>query len=140
MVRVGDYNIPDELMYTKDHEYAQVQANNLVKVGVTDYAQKSLRDIVFVELPEKGKSVSQGSEFGSIESVKTVSELYAPVSGTVEEVNSELENSPERVNEDPYGEGWLIVIRPSNLGGEKAKLLDSKEYAKIVKEESQQKK
>jgi glycine cleavage system H protein len=139
MVKVGDYNIPDELLYTKDHEYVQIQANNLVKVGVTDYAQKSLRDIVFVELPEKGKNVGQGSEFGSIESVKTVSELYAPVSGIVEEVNSELENSPERVNEDPYGEGWLVVIRASNLGGEKAKLLGAKEYAKTVKEESQKK-
>jgi glycine cleavage system H protein len=139
MVKVGDYDVPDELLYTKDHEYAQIQANNLVKVGVTDYAQKSLRDIVFVELPEKGKSVGQGSEFGSIESVKTVSELYAPVSGIVEEVNSELENSPERVNEDPYGEGWLVVIRASNLGGEKAKLLGAKEYAKAVKEESQKK-
>lgn len=139
MVKVGDYNIPDELLYTKDHEYARIEDNNLVKVGITDYAQKSLRDIVYVELPEKGKDVSQGSEFGSIESVKAVSELYAPVGGVIEDVNSELENSPERVNEDPYGEGWLVVIRASNLGGDKAKLLSSKDYAKVVKEESQKK-
>nr|MDO8134148.1 glycine cleavage system protein GcvH [Candidatus Njordarchaeum guaymaensis] len=139
MVKVGDYNIPDELLYTKDHEYARIEDNNLVKVGITDYAQKSLRDIVYVELPEKGKDVSQGSEFGSIESVKAVSELYAPVGGVIEDVNSELENSPERVNEDPYGEGWLVVIRASNLGGDKAKLLSSKDYAKLVKEESQKK-
>jgi glycine cleavage system H protein len=138
MVKVGDYNIPDELLYTKDHEYARIEDSNLVKVGITDY-QKSLRDIVYVELPEKGRDVTQGSEFGSIESVKAVSELYAPVSGVVEDVNSELENSPERVNEDPYGEGWLIVIRASNLSGDKAKLLGSKEYAKVVKEESQKK-
>ena len=139
MVKVGDYNIPDDLLYTKDHEYAQIEGGDIVKVGITDYAQKSLRDIVYVELPEKGRDLTQGSEFGSIESVKAVSELYAPVSGVVDDVNSELENSPERVNEDPYGEGWLVKIKASNLSGDKAKLLNSKDYAKVVKEESQKK-
>ena len=138
MVKVGDFNIPDELMYTKDHEYARIE-DDLVKVGITDYAQKSLRDVVYVELPKKGSEVTQGSEFGSIESVKAVSELYAPVSGVVEEVNSELENSPERVNEDPYGEGWIIAIKASNIDGDKAKLLNSKLYAKLVKESSEKK-
>lgn len=138
MVKVGDFNIPDELMYTKDHEYARFE-EDLVKIGITDYAQKSLRDIVYVELPKKGSEVTQGSEFGSIESVKAVSELYAPVSGVVEEVNSELENSPERVNEDPYGEGWIIAIRASNMDADKAKLLNSKLYAKLVKESSEKK-
>jgi glycine cleavage system H protein len=139
MVKVGDYNIPDDLLYTKDHEYARIEGGDIVKVGITDYAQKSLRDIVYVELPEKGRDLTQGSEFGSIESVKAVSELYAPVSGVVEDVNSELENSPERVNEDPYGEGWLVTIKASNLSGDKAKLLSSKDYAKVVKEESSKK-
>jgi glycine cleavage system H protein len=138
MVKVGDFNIPDELMYTKDHEYARIE-DDLVKIGITDYAQKSLRDIVYVELPKKGSEVTQGSEFGSIESVKAVSELYSPVSGVVEEVNSELENSPEHVNEDPYGEGWIIAIRASNLDADKAKLLNSKLYAKLVKESSEKK-
>ena len=138
MVKVGDFNIPDELMYTKDHEYAGIE-DDLVRVGITDYAQKSLRDVVYVELPKKGSEVTQGSEFGSIESVKAVSELYAPVSVVVEEVNSELENSPERVNEDPYGDGWIIVIRASSLDADKAKLLNSKAYAKIVKESSEKK-
>jgi glycine cleavage system H protein len=138
MVKVGDFNIPDELMYTKDHEYARIE-DDLVKVGISDYAQKSLRDVVYVELPKKGSEVTQGSEFGSIESVKAVSELYAPVSGVVEEVNSELENSPEKVNEDPYGEGWIIAIKASNIDSDKAKLLNSKAYAKLVKESSEKK-
>jgi glycine cleavage system H protein len=139
MVKVGDFNIPDELLYTKDHEYAQIEDEDLVKIGITDYAQKSLRDIVYVELPKKGSEVTQGSEFGSIESVKAVSELYAPVSGVIEEVNSELENSPERVNEDPYGEGWIIKIKASSIDSDKAKLLNSKAYAKIVKEAGEKK-
>ncbi len=139
MVKVGDFNIPDELLYTKDHEYAQIENEDLVKIGITDYAQKSLRDIVYVELPKKGSEVTQGSEFGSIESVKAVSELYAPVSGVIEEVNSELENSPERVNEDPYGEGWIIKIKASSIDADKAKLLNSKAYAKIVKEAGEKK-
>jgi glycine cleavage system H protein len=139
MVKVGDFNIPDELLYTKDHEYAQIEDEDLVKIGITDYAQKSLRDIVYVELPKKGSEITQGSEFGSIESVKAVSELYAPVSGAIEEVNSELENSPERVNEDPYGEGWIIKIKASSLDADKAKLLDSKAYAKLIKEAGEKK-
>jgi glycine cleavage system H protein len=139
MVKVGDFNIPDELLYTKDHEYAQIEDEDLVKIGITDYAQKSLRDVVYVELPKKGSEVTQGSEFGSIESVKAVSELHAPVSGVIEEVNSELENSPERVNEDPYGEGWIIKIKASSIDADKAKLLNSKAYAKIVKEAGEKK-
>jgi len=139
MVKVGDYNIPDELLYTKDHEYAQVEDDDVVKIGITDYAQKSLRDIVYVELPKKGTEVTSGSEFGSIESVKAVSELYAPVSGVIEEVNGELENSPEKVNEDPYEEGWIIKIKASDLEADKAKLLNSKAYAKLVKEASEKK-
>jgi len=139
MVKVGDYNIPDELLYTKEHEYAQVEDEDIVKVGITDYAQKSLRDIVYVELPKKGSEVTSGSEFGSIESVKAVSELYAPVSGMIEEVNGELENSPEKVNEDPYGDGWIIKIKASDVEADKAKLLNSKAYAKLVKEASEKK-
>jgi len=139
MVKVGDYNIPDELLYTKEHEYAQVEDEDIVKVGITDYAQKSLRDIVYVELPKKGSEVTSGSEFGSIESVKAVSELYAPVSGMIEEVNSELENSPEKVNEDPYGDGWIIKIKASDVEADKAKLMNSKAYAKLVKEASEKK-
>jgi glycine cleavage system H protein len=139
MVKVGDYNIPDELLYTKEHEYAQVEDEDLVKVGITDYAQKSLRDIVYVELPKKGTEVTQGSEFGSIESVKAVSELYSPISGVIEEVNSELENSPEKVNEDPYGDGWIVKIKASDMDRDKAKLMNSKAYAKLVKEAGEKK-
>ncbi|MEX2705347.1 MAG: glycine cleavage system protein GcvH [Candidatus Freyarchaeota archaeon] len=133
MVKVEDVNIPDDLLYIEEHQWAKIEGEN-VRVGITDYAQKALRDVVYVELPEVGTEVEHMNEFGSIESVKAVSELYAPVSGEIIEVNGELEDAPELVNEDPYGKGWMIIIKASNLDEEKGKLLTAEQYAKIVED------
>ncbi|MEM2902993.1 MAG: glycine cleavage system protein GcvH, partial [Candidatus Bathyarchaeia archaeon] len=95
-----------------------------VRVGITDYAQKQLREIVYAELPSVGATINQGEPYGTIESVKAVSDLIAPISGTIEEVNEEVQARPELINEDPYGEGWLLVVKPSNLEAELAKLMD----------------
>ena len=134
MVKVEDIQIPDDLLYNETHQWAKIE-DGKVRVGITDYAQKALREVVYVELPEVGDEVSQGDEFGTIESVKAVSELYAPVSGKIVEVNSALEDSPELVNSDPYGEGWMIVIEASNLDEEKEGLLSAEDYAEIVEKE-----
>lgn len=134
MVKVGDVQIPDGLLYNETHQWAKIE-NGKVRVGITDFAQKQLKEIVYVELPEVGDEVSQGDEFGTIESVKAVSELYAPVSGTIVEVNEALEDSPEMINSDPYGEGWMIVIEASNLEEEKENLLSADDYAEIVEKE-----
>ncbi|MFB0560561.1 MAG: glycine cleavage system protein GcvH [Candidatus Lokiarchaeia archaeon] len=133
MVKVEDVNIPDDLLYIEEHQWAKIEGEN-IRVGITDYAQKSLRDIVYVELPDSGTEVDNMSEFGSIESVKAVSELYAPVSGEIVEVNSELEDAPELVNEDPYGKGWMVLIKASKLDEEKGNLLTAEDYAKIVED------
>jgi len=106
-------NVPTELLYSEEHEWAKVEGSK-VTIGITDFAQSELGDIVFVELPEVGDTVMTGDPFGSVESVKTVSELYAPVSGKVVAVNSILIDSPEKVNEAPYGDGWMIVIELSD--------------------------
>ncbi len=99
--------------YTKDHEYIRVEGDTGV-VGITDYAQDALGDVVFVQLPEPGTSIDAGASFSEVESTKSVSEIYAPVAGTVVEVNDELVEAPERLNEDPYGEGWICVIEPTD--------------------------
>jgi glycine cleavage system H protein len=124
---------PKELLYTKEHEWVLKLDGNKVRIGITDFAQSELGDIVFVELPEEGAEVTAGEPFGSVESVKTVSELYAPVSGKVVEVNGDLEGSPEQVNEAPYGDGWMIVVEmadPSEL----EQLLSAEDYEKLVTE------
>ncbi|MEU0036555.1 MULTISPECIES: glycine cleavage system protein GcvH [unclassified Streptomyces] len=104
-------NVPNELKYTRDHEWVRVTRDGVVRVGITDHAQKELGDIVFAELPTLGNSFSAGEPFGTLESVKAVTEVYAPVSGEVTALNDELSDSPERVNEEPYGDGWLIEIK-----------------------------
>jgi glycine cleavage system H protein len=106
-------NAPQHLKYTEEHEWARVEGNR-VTIGITDFAQHELGDIVFVELPEVGATVESGEPFGSVESVKTVSELYAPVSGKVVEVNEALIDAPEKVNESPYEDGWMIVVEMSD--------------------------
>ena|ERR1035437_9014057 len=123
--------IPQELMYTKDHEWAQVD-ENIVSVGITEYAQDALGEVVYVELPEEGEKVTQNEPFGVVESVKAVSDLFAPVSGTVVEVNEALIENPGSVNDDPYGEGWMIRIE---LDSEKelAALIPPTEYEKLTK-------
>ena len=124
---------PEELKYTEDHEWVMVEGD-LVVVGITDFAQDSLGDVVFVELPEVGAEVTAGKAFGVVESVKAVSDIYAPVSGTVEEVNEELPDAPEVINTSPYGDGWLIKIRMSDPG-ELDELMDAPAYQDHIAEE-----
>lgn len=126
-------NIPKELRYSEDHEWVKSEGDK-VTVGITDFAQHELGDIVFVELPETGAEVTAGEPFGSVESVKTVSELYAPVSGKVIEVNEELNDNPEYVNESPYEKAWMIVIEPSDIS-EVDKLLTPEQYENMTKED-----
>ncbi|MGG1559088.1 MULTISPECIES: glycine cleavage system protein GcvH [Geobacillus] len=125
-------NTPKELRYTKEHEWVRVEGEN-VRIGITDYAQSELGDIVFVELPEVGAEVVANEPFGSVESVKTVSELYAPVSGTVVEVNEALNDHPEYVNESPYDKAWMIVVKPNDLS-EIDNLLTAEQYEAMINE------
>jgi len=132
MIEVGEYKVKEGLYYTKDHEWAQVLEDGTVLVGITDYAQKELGDLAYVELPEIGKEVNKGDVLCEVESVKAVSEVYAPVSGEVVEVNEELEDSPELLNEDPY-EHWIAKLKPTNLEEELKELMDAEAYAEYLK-------
>ena len=123
-------NVPENLHYTKEHEWVLVE-DDIATVGITDYAQNELGDIVFVEFPKIGEQAKQMEPCGSIEAVKAVSDLYAPVSGEVVEVNSKLESSPQLVNSDPYGEGWILKIKLSNKT-ELDALLSPEEYKKLI--------
>jgi glycine cleavage system H protein len=125
--------IPDDLKYTRDHEWARSKGARII-VGITDFAQDQLGDVVYVELPAVGDEVKKGESFGVVESTKAVSELFAPVSGKVVEVNDPLVETPETVNEDPYEEGWMIAIEPSEPA-ELAALLDAKAYQAFVDEQ-----
>ena len=127
-------NFPDDLKYTADHEWARQKPDRVV-VGVTDFAQDQLGDVVYVELPAVGDEVRKGESFGVVESTKAVTELFAPISGKVVEVNDPLVEAPEAVNEDPYEEGWMIAIAPSDPK-ELAELLDAKAYAALVAEKN----
>jgi glycine cleavage system H protein len=128
-------NIPDDLHYSKDHEWVRVEGNVAV-VGITDYAQDSLGDVVYVELPKSGDSFAANESFGSVESVKAVSEVFCPVSGEIAGVNESLNDSPEKVNEDPYGEGWMIRVTMSNAG-EVDSMLTAAEYEDFTKAETE---
>mgnify|MGYP003412069428 FL=1 len=125
-------SIPKDLRYTQEHEWVKIEGNK-VRVGITDFAQHELGDIVFVELPEVGDTVTFNETFGSVESVKTVSELYSPVSGTVVEINEALADSPEFVNESPYENAWMIVVELSNEAEVEA-LLTAEAYEKLISE------
>lgn len=125
---------PEDLRYTKDHEWVRIEGDR-VTVGITHYAQKQLGDVVYLELPAVGKSLKAHETFGTVESVKAVSELFAPLAGEVLEINSALVSAPEAVNSDPYGKGWMLVVRPSDpqaLAG----LLDAAAYKQLVESES----
>lgn len=125
---------PADLKYTKDHEWMKIQEDGTALVGITHYAQDALGDVVFVDLPEVGDQLIHGEEFGTVESVKTVSELFAPASGEVAEVNAGLNDHPEQVNEDPYGKGWMVKLK---LGAElPGDLLDAAAYEALVGSES----
>lgn len=129
MVKVDGYEVPEDLHYTEDWEWVKVEGD-VVRVGITDYAQKQLREVVYAELPSAGTTLEQGEPYGTVESVKAVSDLIAPVGGTVEEVNEEIQSAPEILNEDPYEEGWLLVINPSNLDADLEKTMDFDEAVK----------
>ncbi len=123
--------VPQDLQYTKSHEWVRVESG-VATVGITEHAQDELGDVVFVELPEQGATLAAGDSFGAVESVKAVSDLYAPVGGEVVEVNGALEDSPEKINEDPYGEGWILKLRISD----EADLLSAADYERLLEEES----
>ena len=127
-------NTPEDLSYTKDHEWVRVRGDQAT-IGITDHAQNQLGDVVYVELPKVGEKFEVTDPFGSVESVKAVSEIYMPLTGSVAEVNERLNDSPELVNTDPYGDGWMIVIKmenPAQVDG----LLNSAEYEDYIKEEA----
>lgn len=125
------FDVPDNRRYLESHEWAELEAEDMVRVGISDFAQDELGDVVFVELPAVGESVTAEEAFGVIESIKAVSDLYAPVSGEVVEVNENLETAPELVNEDPFGDGWLLAIDPSDPD-ELDTLLTADEYANQI--------
>lgn len=124
-------NIPENLQYTKSHEWVRMDGDTAT-IGITDHAQDELGDVVFVELPDEGATFDAGESFGTVESVKAVSDLYTPVGGEVVEVNTALEDAPENINEDPYGEGWIVKLRTTD----EPDLLSPQEYEKVVEEES----
>lgn len=119
-------NFPDNLLYTKDHEWVLIEGNT-AKVGITEFAAKELGDIVYVEIETIGESLAEGDVFGTVEAVKTVSDLYLPIAGTVTEANSALNDTPEVVNEDPYGEGWMIILTLAD-GASKDHLMNAADY------------
>lgn len=123
-------NVPDDRRYTADHEWARLE-DGRIRIGITDYAQDALGDVVFVQLPEPGSRVEAGAAFSEVESTKSVSDVYAPVAGTVVEVNGELADAPQRLNEDPYGEGWICVIEPTDPGSVD-ELLSPQAYGELI--------
>jgi glycine cleavage system H protein len=123
---------PKELRYSEEHEWVKTEGDK-VRIGITEFAQSELGDIVFVELPEVGDEITANEPFGSVESVKTVSELYAPVSGKVVEVNEELNDSPEYVNDSPYEKAWMVIVEPTDAS-EVDKLMSAEQYEEMIKE------
>jgi glycine cleavage system H protein len=124
-------NVPDDRRYTSDHEWARRDDGGRVRIGITDYAQDALGDVVFVQLPDVGASVEAGGALGEVESTKSVSDVYAPLSGVVVEINSELVDAPQRLNDDPYGDGWICVIEPADPAA-LDKLLDAAAYTALI--------
>jgi len=123
-------NVPDELRYTSDHEWARLE-DGRIRIGITDYAQDALGDVVFVQLPAPGTRVEAGASFSEVESTKSVSDIYAPVAGTVVVANDELADAPQRLNEDPYGEGWICLIEPDDAASFDG-LLDAAAYRELI--------
>jgi glycine cleavage system H protein len=123
-------NVPDELRYSKDHEWVRAEGNR-VRIGITDYAQDALGDVVFVQLPDVGRQVTAGESFSEVESTKSVSDIYAPVTGSVVEVNTDLADTPQRMNDDPYGDGWICVIEVDDVA-QLEQLLDAAAYRALT--------
>jgi len=126
------YDIPEELYYSKEHEWVLVKKDHAI-VGITDYAQKALHEIVYVELPTVGSKLKQMQSIGTVESVKAVSEIFTPITGEIIEVNEKLTESPELLNKDPYNNGWIMKVRPTNLKKDLEKLMKAQQYAEFTK-------
>ena len=131
MKEISELNLPEDVRYAEDHEWVKSEGDT-AKIGISDYAQDQLGDVVFVELPQVGDVFEKGAEFGTVESVKAVSELYIPVGGEVVAVNTALEEAPELVNTDPYGEGWMVAVKPSDPAQIDA-LMDKAAYLAALK-------
>jgi glycine cleavage system H protein len=125
-------NVPDDRRYTQDHEWVLIDGPR-ARVGITDYAQDALGDVVFVQLPERGATVAAGDSFSEVESTKSVSDIYAPLSGSVSDINKDLVDAPERINEDPYGAGWICIIEVSD-DTEYGALMDAESYRQLISE------
>jgi glycine cleavage system H protein len=138
-MNVEDIFLPENVYYTKDHEWALITENGLVRIGISDYAQKELHEVVFVDVPRKGVLVKQLEPLGTAESVKAVSEFFSPVSGEIIERNEELVLNPELVNQEPYGRGWIVLIKPSNLEEEIERLMKPTAYGKYLEKLLQRK-
>jgi glycine cleavage system H protein len=132
-MKIGEYEILEGLYYTKEHEWMKIE-NEKCRIGVTDYAQNTLHEVVYVDLPGLNKILTQNASFVTVESVKAVSEMYSPISGEVVERNEKLVNLPELINQDPYGAGWIVVVKPSRLNDELKILLEHNDYAKFLVE------
>jgi glycine cleavage system H protein len=125
-------NVPDDLRYTSDHEWARAENGN-IRMGITDYAQDALGDVVFVQLPEAGVTIEAGASFSEVESTKSVSDIYAPMAGTVVAANTDLTDAPQRINEDPYGEGWICILTPTDPAAYDS-LIDAEAYRALIAE------
>ncbi|MGD6933163.1 MAG: glycine cleavage system protein GcvH [Candidatus Bathyarchaeia archaeon] len=136
MVKVEGYDVPEGLYYSKDFAWLKVE-DDKIRVGITDYAQKALREIVYAELPDADTEVKQNEPYGTLESVKAVSDLVAPASGVIVEVNEEVLSKPETLNEDPYGKAWLLIIKPSDLQAELANLMNFNQAVEWHKAQAQ---
>ena len=130
LTMAGESKVPEDLRYTKDHEWVKREGSR-VRIGITDYAQEALTDVVFVELPDEGESFAAHDSMGVVESVKSVSDIYAPLAGTVVEANKALDDEPETLNQDPYGKGWFCVMEPEDAGDYDA-LMDAAAYRKLL--------
>ncbi|MCK5608403.1 glycine cleavage system protein GcvH [Candidatus Pacearchaeota archaeon] len=130
----GEYQVLDELYYSKEHEWAKLEQSGKVRIGITDYAQKTLHEIVFVEIVKVGTKVKQMEMIGTVESIKAVSEVFSPISGEVIEVNEDLIMTPELVNQDPYEEGWIVLIDPDDLKNNLSHLMSANEYNETLKD------
>ena len=130
-MKTSDYEIPEGLYYSKEHEWAQVKIDHVI-VGITDYAQKTLHEIVYVELPSVGSEIKQMKTMGTVESVKAVSEIFAPISGKVVETNKNLVESPELLNKHPYTDGWIAKVKPTDLDSELKGLMNAQKYAEYI--------
>ena len=133
-MKVGVYDVPENLYYNRDHLWIQKLDRQLVKVGITDYAQKMLHELTFVYLPAKKKAIKIFEIFGTIESIKAISELYSPLTGVIFEINTKLRKNPKIINEDPYGKGWIVTIHTSRFEEESGKLVKPEQYAEYLRE------